>query len=81
MQLLGQTVNSYRRGRPRSPALLRAVAEIDGIERVRFTSPYPLDFSDEVIAAVAETPKICKHVHLPLQSGVGRRARANAPRL
>jgi len=50
-------------------ALLRAVAAVDGIERVRFTSPYPLDFADDVVSAIAETPKICKHVHLPLQSG------------
>jgi hypothetical protein len=48
--------------------LLRAVAGVDGIERIRFTSPYPLDFSDDVIAAMAETPKVCRHVHLPLQA-------------
>jgi tRNA-2-methylthio-N6-dimethylallyladenosine synthase len=41
---------------------------VDGIERIRFTSPYPLDFSDDVIRAIAENPKICKHVHLPLQT-------------
>jgi tRNA-2-methylthio-N6-dimethylallyladenosine synthase len=68
IQLLGQTVNSYRYEDVTFAALLRAVAEVDGLERVRFTSPYPLDFSDEVIAAIAETPKVCKHVHLPLQS-------------
>jgi tRNA-2-methylthio-N6-dimethylallyladenosine synthase len=45
------------------------VAAVDGVERVRFTSPYPLDFADDVVAAIAETPAICKHVHLPLQSG------------
>ena len=48
--------------------LLRAVAAVDGVTRVRFTSPYPIDFSDAVIEAMAETPNICKHVHLPLQS-------------
>ena len=48
--------------------LLRAVAAIEGLERIRFTSPYPLDFSADVIAAMAETPKVCKHVHLPLQT-------------
>jgi tRNA-2-methylthio-N6-dimethylallyladenosine synthase len=69
VQLLGQTVNSYRYEDVDFAQLLRAVAAVDGIERVRFTSPYPLDFSDAVIAAMAETPKICKHVHLPLQSG------------
>jgi tRNA-2-methylthio-N6-dimethylallyladenosine synthase len=69
VQLLGQTVNSYRHEDVGFGDLLRAVAEVEGIARVRFTSPYPLDFSDEVIAAMAETPKVCKHVHLPLQSG------------
>ena len=69
VQLLGQTVNSYRYEDVGFAELLRAVAAVDGIERVRFTSPYPLDFADDVVAAIAETPKICKHVHLPLQSG------------
>jgi tRNA-2-methylthio-N6-dimethylallyladenosine synthase len=68
VQLLGQTVNSYRYEDVGFGDLLRAVAAVDGVERVRFTSPYPLDFSDDVIAAIAETPKIGKHVHLPLQS-------------
>jgi tRNA-2-methylthio-N6-dimethylallyladenosine synthase len=69
IQLLGQTVNSYRYEDVDFAQLLRAVAAVGGVERVRFTSPYPLDFSDAVIAAMAETPQICKHVHLPLQSG------------
>jgi tRNA-2-methylthio-N6-dimethylallyladenosine synthase len=69
VQLLGQTVNSYRHEEAGFAELLRAVAEVDGIERIRFTSPYPLDFSPEVIAAIAQTPKVCKHVHLPLQTG------------
>ena len=68
VQLLGQTVNSYRYEEVGFAELLRAVAAIEGIARVRFTSPYPLDFSEEVIAAMAETPQICKQVHLPLQS-------------
>jgi len=68
VQLLGQTVNSYRYEEVGFAELLRAVAAVDGIARVRFTSPYPLDFSDRVIAAMADTPQICKHVHLPLQS-------------
>ena len=67
--LLGQTVNSYRHEDVRFSDLLRAVARVDGIERVRFTSPYPVDFTDDVIAAIAEEPKVCKHVHLPLQTG------------
>jgi tRNA-2-methylthio-N6-dimethylallyladenosine synthase len=68
VQLLGQTVNSYRYEDVGFAELLRAVATVDGLERIRFTSPYPLDFSDAVIAAMAETPKVCKHVHLPLQT-------------
>jgi tRNA-2-methylthio-N6-dimethylallyladenosine synthase len=67
--LLGQTVNSYRWEDVSFAALLRAVAAVDGIERVRFTSPYPVDFTDDVIAALAEEPKLCKYVHLPVQSG------------
>jgi tRNA-2-methylthio-N6-dimethylallyladenosine synthase len=67
--LLGQTVNSYRWEDVRFAGLLRAVAAVSGIERVRFTSPYPIDFSADVIAALAEEPRLCKHVHLPLQSG------------
>jgi tRNA-2-methylthio-N6-dimethylallyladenosine synthase len=69
VQLLGQTVNSYRWEDVGFAELLRSVAAVDGVERVRFTSPYPLDFADDVVAAIAETPQICKHVHLPLQSG------------
>ena len=67
--LLGQTVNSYVFEDVSFAALLRAVAQVDGLERIRFTSPYPVDFTDDVIAAIAEEPKICKYVHLPLQSG------------
>jgi tRNA-2-methylthio-N6-dimethylallyladenosine synthase len=66
--LLGQTVNSYRWEDVRFSDLLRAVARVDGIERVRFTSPYPVDFTPDVIAAIAEEARVCKHVHLPLQS-------------
>jgi len=67
--LLGQTVNSYAWEDVGFAELLRAVARVDGIERVRFTSPYPVDFTDEVVAAIADEPKICAYVHLPLQSG------------
>jgi tRNA-2-methylthio-N6-dimethylallyladenosine synthase len=67
--LLGQTVNSYQWDDVTFAQLLRAVATVDGIERVRFTSPYPVDFTDDVVAALAEEPKLCKYVHLPLQSG------------
>jgi tRNA-2-methylthio-N6-dimethylallyladenosine synthase len=68
VSLLGQTVNSYRWEDVSFAELLRAVARIDGLERIRFTSPYPIDFTPDVIAAIAEEPKVCAHVHLPLQS-------------
>ncbi|MFP6593068.1 MAG: tRNA (N6-isopentenyl adenosine(37)-C2)-methylthiotransferase MiaB [Candidatus Latescibacterota bacterium] len=67
--LLGQTVNSYIDGDTNFARLLRLVAAVDGIERVRFTSPYPVDFTDDVIAAMAETPQVCPSLHLPVQSG------------
>jgi tRNA-2-methylthio-N6-dimethylallyladenosine synthase len=69
--LLGQTVNSYRDDDSGTTFadLLRRVGAVDGIERVRFTSPYPVDFTDEVIAAMAETSQVCPSLHLPVQSG------------
>lgn len=70
--LLGQTVNSYNDGSHDFADLLRAVARVDGIRRVRFTSPHPNDFSERVIHAIAETPEVCEHVHLPMQSGSSR---------
>ncbi len=74
--LLGQNVNSYGRDltrrRPLFADLLRAVGSVDGIRRVRFTSPHPKDLRPETIAAMAETPQVCNHLHLPLQSGSDR---------
>src|SRR6478609_7558882 len=67
--LLGQTVNSYTDGTHDFADLLRAVGAVDGIRRVRFTSPYPTDFTDRVIEAMAEVDAVCEHVHLPMQSG------------
>jgi tRNA-2-methylthio-N6-dimethylallyladenosine synthase len=67
--LLGQTVNSYHDGESDFACLLRAVGRVDGIRRVRFTSPHPNDFSDAVIQAMAEVDTVCEHVHLPMQSG------------
>ncbi|HXI21699.1 MAG TPA: tRNA (N6-isopentenyl adenosine(37)-C2)-methylthiotransferase MiaB, partial [Gemmatimonadales bacterium] len=67
--LLGQTVNSYHDGTSDFADLLRAVGAVDGIRRVRFTSPYPTDFTDRVIEAMATVPAVCEHVHLPAQSG------------
>ena len=75
--LLGQNVNSW--GRDLAPdirtefgELLRACDAVDGIERIRFTSPHPKDFREPVIAAMAECDAVCEHIHLPLQSGSTR---------
>ena len=67
--LLGQTVNSYHDGTHDFADLLRAVGGVDGVRRLRFTSPYPTDFTARVIEAMATTPAVCEHVHLPAQSG------------
>src|SRR3954451_15286665 len=70
--LLGQNVNSYGvefGDRGAFAKLLRACGDIDGLERVRFTSPHPKDFTDDVIAAMAETPNVMPQLHMPLQSG------------
>ncbi|MGZ8764065.1 MAG: tRNA (N6-isopentenyl adenosine(37)-C2)-methylthiotransferase MiaB [Acidimicrobiia bacterium] len=73
--LLGQNVNSYGRDlgagqyRPRFADLLRALDAVPGIDRIRFTSPHPKDLRPETIAAMAECPSVCEHLHLPLQSG------------
>ena len=70
--LLGQNVNSYGTAfgdRLAFGKLLRACGEIDGLERVRFTSPHPRDFTDDVIAAMAQTPNVMPQLHMPLQSG------------
>jgi tRNA-2-methylthio-N6-dimethylallyladenosine synthase len=84
--LLGQNVNSYGRDltlarrqagervrvRPLFADLLRAVSAVDGIRRVRYTSPHPKDLRPETIAAMAEVPEVCEHLHLPLQAGSDR---------
>ena len=67
--LLGQTVNSFHDGEHDFADLLRAVGAVDGIRRLRFTSPYPTDFTPRCIEAMATTPAVCEHVHLPVQSG------------
>ncbi len=67
--LLGQTVNSYHDGQSDFADLLRAVGAVDGLRRLRFTSPYPTEFTDRVVEAMAETAAVCEHVHLPVQSG------------
>ncbi len=79
--LLGQNVNAYGvsfadprlpRDRGAFASLLRACGRIDGLERVRFTSPHPAEFTDDVIDAMAETPNVCPALHMPLQSGSDR---------
>jgi tRNA-2-methylthio-N6-dimethylallyladenosine synthase len=78
--LLGQNVNTFGRdltvpGSPRRPLfaeLLRAVNEVDGLRRIRFTSPHPHDFTPDVIHAMADSDKVCEHIHFPLQSGSDR---------
>jgi tRNA-2-methylthio-N6-dimethylallyladenosine synthase len=67
--LLGQTVNSYRHGQYRFADLLRAVAGVDGVERVRFISPHPYYMTDGVIETMATVPQVCESLHLPVQSG------------
>jgi tRNA-2-methylthio-N6-dimethylallyladenosine synthase len=70
--LLGQTVNSYHDGTNDFANLLHAVGGVPGLRRVRFTSPHPCDFTERVIAAIADVPAVCEHVHLPVQSGSSR---------
>src|SRR5450432_2453137 len=72
IQLLGQNVNSYRDPSPAGwdfARLLRAMGEIEGIRRVRFTTSHPRDFVKEIVDAIDENPVLCNHVHLPVQSG------------
>jgi tRNA-2-methylthio-N6-dimethylallyladenosine synthase len=76
--LLGQNVNSYGLGLKRTglsptfPQLLRRVAAVEGLRRLRFMTPHPLDLSDDLAAAFADTPNLCPYIHLPLQSGSDR---------
>ena len=81
--LLGQNVDTYGRDlalngkrRPIFAELLRRVGEVDGIRRVRFTSPHPNDFREDVARAMADTAEVCEHLHFPLQSGSDRILRA-----
>lgn len=70
--LLGQNVNSYRDARHDFADLLQAVSEVEGLARVRFTSPHPKDFPRKLLRTMAQNPKLCKHIHLPLQAGSDR---------
>lgn len=70
--VLGQNVNSYKHGEHDFAYLLEKISEVDGIERIRFTSPHPKDFPRSLLQVVAQNPKVCKHIHLPLQAGNSR---------
>ena len=70
--LLGQNVNSYRAGEWEFPDLLAAVARVPGLARVRFTTSHPWDFTQRLVDTIAAHPAICRHVHLPVQSGSDR---------
>ncbi len=77
--LLGQNVNTYGRdldGKPLFAELLRAMDDVDGLRRVRFTSPHPHDFTPDVIDAMASSRVVCEHIHFPMQSGSDRVLRA-----
>jgi tRNA-2-methylthio-N6-dimethylallyladenosine synthase len=70
--LLGQTVNSYEFGDWTFPGLLRAVGRVDGVRRVRYTSPHPNDVDEELLRVMAEEETVCRQLHLPVQSGSDR---------
>jgi tRNA-2-methylthio-N6-dimethylallyladenosine synthase len=84
VMLLGQNVNTYGRDltvpgsgpRPQFARLLREVSAVDGIRRVRFISPHPHDFTDDVVEAMADSAAVCEHIHFPMQSGSDRILRA-----
>ena len=72
VSLLGQTVNSYRSGQWDFARLLRSVARVDGVRRVRFMSPHPNDVTEAMLRVMAEEPAVCPQLHLPVQSGSDR---------
>jgi tRNA-2-methylthio-N6-dimethylallyladenosine synthase len=75
VMLLGQNVNSYGKNLPEKttfPELLHMIEQIEGLKRIRFMTPYPSDFGDDMIEVMRNSTKICKHIHLPLQSGSSR---------
>ena len=84
--LLGQNVNSYGRDLPSARRAARRFADccaqldaVEGIERIRYTSPHPKDMREDVIRAHAELASVCEHIHLPLQSGSSRDPEGDAP--
>lgn len=70
--LLGQNVNSYSHDGRSFADLMNAVSEVEGLKRIRFTSPHPKDFPDDLIGCVSSNTRVCKHIHLPLQAGSDR---------
>lgn len=72
VSLLGQNVNSYRYEEYDFADLMEMVSRVDGLERIRFTSPHPKDFPEKFLHLMAENPKVCKNIHLPLQAGNNR---------
>lgn len=69
---VGQTVNSWKHGGKKFGDLLREAGEIEGLERIRFTTPYPRDITRKMVEAIREVPQVCRHIHLPVQSGSDR---------
>ena len=70
--LLGQNVNSYNYNDKKFPELLDAVAKVDGVKRIRYTSPHPQDINEELLDIMAKHDNICNYIHLPLQAGSNR---------
>jgi tRNA-2-methylthio-N6-dimethylallyladenosine synthase len=70
--LLGQNVNSYRTPEGEFPELLKAVAQVEGVKRIRYTSPHPQDIDDDLLQVMSEYDNICNYIHLPLQAGSDR---------
>ncbi len=69
---VGQTVNSWKDGDKKFGDLLRASGDIEGLRRIRFTTPYPRDITKKMVYAMKEVPQVCRHIHLPVQSGSDR---------
>jgi len=69
---VGQTVNSWKHGGKKFGDLLRVAGELEGLERIRFTTPYPRDITKKMVEAMRDVAKVCRHIHLPVQSGSDR---------
>ena len=69
---MGQNVNSYNYNNEKFPQLLNAVAKVDGLKRIRYTSPHPQDINEDLLEVMAKYDNICNYIHLPLQAGSNR---------